>query len=907
MQEETLNIKSPIKSDVTQIELRMNTIVFLIGPSGCGKTHFTENKLIPELHAQGDVKIHHVASDEIRREILGDQTLSKKDAKMLHASKPAFELLDARVRALTSYPVNADFVVIDSTGLSKDFRDSVKRIADDNNYNIAVVMFDYKGRQPYYDFLSDDEESKAVTSRQIKHMREKTFSEVSKKTFNNITKIKSHDLTQYSVSIINYDRYQECILPSGFDYVTIGDIHGCYDEFVALLEKNDFVVADGKITEAEIEDKDFNPKRIVLVGDLVDKGYNVRGVIELVHNNLDMFFMVKGNHENFVYKFLKNLDGDEDSGIRPKDLPPQEVMDIYFDSIELFKSDEELKQKFYDIVDAMKPFLKADHFIVTHAPCDQKYLGKLGAKSEKSQQTIVYPKSMEFDNKQDYLAAKSKFFGFFRNQASRSLPFHLFGHVSSKGVGMRANKVNLDSGAVSGGHLSSIIINPFGRNISRKTPATNENIVKKELNDFFFTPPPKISMDTLESKERGRVFYASEQGVNFISGTICPADKNIVRDENKNIYLDESELESLSKGVEYFKKNGVKKIIAQPKYMGSRANVYLFKDPSKNYTASRQGYIVKPEKIDLTDAYKPLYELSFIKEAFKDNTELLILDAELLPWSAIGKGLIEKNFVTVDKAVTSEIEFLKENGFEEALNAVVDGPYKDCDFEKISHKTSRKDIIKIVGSNNERTFRAIKDYIREFDDIDSLEVMIKIYSRQIELYGSAGDIHFKPFSILKQVFADGTEKLFFDESNEDIYKAISKDDYLVVDLENPEDIKKLQEFYDKTTIDEEMEGIMLKPLTVYVKGVVPAMKVRNPRYLTIIYGPDYLMSTKLEKLINRKKVYKKLETSVNEWEIGKRLLEIPYNKISKENEHYVQAFGEMVIEERNEREIDPRL
>jgi predicted ATPase len=242
MQEETLKIKAPINSEVTQIELRMNTIVFLIGPSGCGKTYFTENKLIPELRAQGDVKIHHIASDEIRRELLGDTTLSKKDAKMLHASKPVFELLDARVRALTSYPVNADFVVIDSTGLSKDFRDSVKRIADDNNYNIAVVMFDYKGRQPYYDYLSQDEESKAVTSRQIKYMRESVMSEVSKKTFNNITKIKSHDLDGYKIDIVDYDRYQECILPSGFDYVTIGDIHGCYDEFIALLEKNGFVI-----------------------------------------------------------------------------------------------------------------------------------------------------------------------------------------------------------------------------------------------------------------------------------------------------------------------------------------------------------------------------------------------------------------------------------------------------------------------------------------------------------------------------------------------------------------------------------------------------------------------------------------------------------------------------------------
>lgn len=229
------------------------------------------------------------------------------------------------------------------------------------------------------------------------------------------------------------------------------------------------------------------------------------------------------------------------------------------------------------------------------------------------------------------------------------------------------------------------------------------------------------------------------------------------------------------------------------------------------------------------------------------------MDAELLPWSAIGRGLIESSFVTVDKAISSEIEFLKATGFDKALDSVYSGPYKDCDFEKISNKTSRKDLIDLIGSNNERTFRCIKDYVREFPGIDELEALTKVYSRQIELYGAEGDIHFKPFSILKEVFEDGTEKLFFDESNEDIYKGINSDNYLVVDLNSEEDLALLRAFYDKTTVADEMEGIMLKPLVVYVKGVAPSIKVRNPRYLTIVYGPDYQTQSKLTKLIQRKK------------------------------------------------------
>lgn len=642
-------------------------------------------------------------------------------------------------------------------------------------------------------------------------------------------------------------------------------------------------------------------KRIILVGDLIDKGYGVREVIEFIYNNLEWFYMVKGNHENFVYKYLRNE-------VEKDKMPPQEIIDVYFDSIKLFESDDELKDKFFKVFESMKPFLKHPDFIVTHAPCDQKYLGKLGTVSERNQRTVVYPKEVDFSSPQEYTIVVSDFFKFFRNQASRSFPFHVFGHVSTKGIAKLYNKVNIDTGAVSGGQLTSISINRSGRHfINHVSTVDNEQIKKKELRYFFELPPAKIYIDSLEGREKGRILTAAENGVNFISGTVCPADRKIVLDENNNMVVSESELESLEQGISYFKKKGVTTIVAQPKYMGSRANIYLFKDPEKNYTTTRGGFVIKPSQIDLTEAYKPLYDLPYIKEAFSKDTKMLILDAELLPWSAIGRGLIESSFVTVDKAIRSEIDFLRKTGFEEALLDVYNGSYKDFDFEKISHKTSREELIKLIGSNSEKTFRCIKDHMREFTSLDELDELLKVYSRQIELYGSDGQVHFKVFSILKEVFEDDSEKLFFNESNADIYSGVNTDTCLVVDLDNEEDVKKLYDFYNKTTIVEEMEGIMLKPLQVYIKGVAPSIKVRNPRYLTIVYGPDYQSKTKLEKLISRKKIKRKLEMSVKEWEIGKRILEIPYNQISKENEHFIQAYGEMVIEERGEKELDPRL
>lgn len=892
MQEKVLK---NIESKVTTFSIKMHTILITIGPSGAGKTTFVNEVVKPSLESKG-VRVAHVSSDEIRRELLGDDSLSKKDSKMLHASKAAFNLLNSKVDALTSYPINTDVVVVDSTGLSEDFRSDIKEIADKNGYNIAVVMFDYKGRQPYYEYLTD-EESKKTTSRQIKYMREEVMSKVSKKTYREIYKVKGRDFENYKIDIFNQEKYNRCILPAKYDYVAIGDIHGCYDEFIALLEKNEFSIDSGKISHED------ERKRIVLVGDLVDKGYNVGSVIDLVHSNLDMIYMTIGNHENFVYRYLQ---GD----IKEKDLPPKDVVDNYFDSISLFEANEGLKQRFFEVVEAMRPFLKheEDLFIVTHAPCDQKHLGKLGSVSERSQRTIVYPKEVEFDSPQDYLEAKHEFFDFFRKQSSRSLPVHLFGHVSSKGISIMHNKINLDSGAVSGGHLSSIIVNRNGKHFKTRVPVIDESKVKKkELVEFFFKLPKKIDIDSLESREKGRILYAAEGGVNFISGTVCPANKKQEKDEDGNILLENSELESLDRAIEYFRSNKVTEVVAQPKYMGSRSNIYLFKDPSKNYTTSRGGHIIKETQVDLTEAYSKLYDIPFIKESFDSGTEMFILDAEMLPWSAMGRGLIDRQFVQTDVALRSEVEFLKSTGFESSIDKIVNGEYKDVDFEKIQHKTSKKDLVNMLGSTKAETFKNIRSYMYESDSLDNIESMLDIYSRQIEIYGQDGDISFAPFSILKQVFEDGTEKLFFNENNDEIYSKINDDKCMVVNLENEEDIQALKDFYNNTTVVEEMEGIMLKPRKVYVRGVAPSIKVRNPRYLTIVYGPDYMSEYKLEKLIKRKGIRRKLEISINEWEIGKRLLEIPYNQISKENKHYIQAYGEMVVQEREERELDPRL
>lgn len=876
--------------EVTNINLKVHTVILLVGPSGAGKTSFAMNYLIPGLRANSSgnkkINVQYVGSDAIRREILDDPSMDKMAKEMVYVSEQAFDMLFNRLKNAVSYPVNAEFVVVDTTGLNKEFREQVIKISRDNGYNVSAILFDYKNRKEYYENIKGGSEDIRVTTRHIDTFKNTTVREIGKKDYDVIVKVKTRNFEKYNVIVDNYEELNSHYLPFGPEYVIFGDIHGCYDEFISLLGKHGFEISsNGRIFHIQ------DGKTIVLVGDIIDKGYDIVKVINLVYNNIDHIKMVLGNHENFVYKYLKGLI-DEKTG------PGKEVIDEYFNTIYILQEDEELKNKFFKIVESCKGFFIHRDFIVTHAPCSTKYLGKLSGNALKAQRDYKYPKYTAEMSEEQYSEVLFKEFEFLRKEAVRNHPYHIFGHIMTMKSNGFFNKVNIDTGCVAGNKLTSVIVNPNGKLFFvDATSYDNEKLKKERLINFFSERPKKeIEFSDLEPREKGRMFHSAVNKVNFISGTVCPADKD----------LEKQDLECLDKAFEYYKSKGISQLVLQPKYMGSRANVYLFRDPEKNYTTTRNGYKVK--QLDLNDAYKPLYEIEYIKDKFQNgNMDLIILDAELLPWSAIGKSLINGSFFTVEEAIKSEVAFLKEHNFEEALMSFYNGPYKASEYETASFKKSKTEMKNLYGDNMERVYRNMKQFMHSYISVENVENNLSVFSRQLELFGGESDPMFKPFSILKEVYLDGTEVLFFDNTNEFVYKAVGLDEMLVIDITNANDLIKAKEFYSKVTDNMEMEGIMVKPDKIYNKGIAPCLKVRNPRYLTIVYGPDYTHEAKFEKLINKKSVGSKLKTSIKEFEIGKKMLEIPYNKIEEANVEYLKIVAEMIIEEKSEKLLDPRL
>lgn len=175
-----------------KLTFKSNTIILLIGPSGAGKSFFSENYL--ETYLQN---YHRISSDQLRENLLcgydfdNELDLDKYQPRMMQVSRQAFNLLYYELEQRTSYPVNNDFIIVDSTGLNKDFRQKIIDIARRNHYNIDCIIFDFKNDDDYFTYVP--EEYQWVTRKHLRKLRKETLQELNLKDFGQKIKIKDRN------------------------------------------------------------------------------------------------------------------------------------------------------------------------------------------------------------------------------------------------------------------------------------------------------------------------------------------------------------------------------------------------------------------------------------------------------------------------------------------------------------------------------------------------------------------------------------------------------------------------------------------------------------------------------------------------------------------------------------------
>lgn len=247
----------------------------------------------------------------------------------------------------------------------------------------------------------------------------------------------------------------------------VGDIHGSYHEFVEMLQDGKGIkVVGNKITVID----DTKYVKHVLVGDYIDKGEfkNIKKTIELIENNLEHFYIVIGNHEWWVAEYLNG-----------KIYPSREVSKVigdYFQTVLLLQSDKELKEKFFKIYNNSFYSIESPFAIITHAPCENKYLYKEDNKSLKNIRNLKVPRMDEFETREEFFQARNECFSFIKNDANPFNKFHIFGHTEIPEPFQYMNKICIDTGCISGNSLTSVMVSIDGvefksykSNVSKKS------------------------------------------------------------------------------------------------------------------------------------------------------------------------------------------------------------------------------------------------------------------------------------------------------------------------------------------------------------------------------------------------------------------------------------------------------
>jgi predicted kinase len=810
-----------------KIVFKPHTVVILVGPTGCGKSTFADS-VVQELG--GLITTRILSSDGYRNQLLGlgaDQDSHSRN--MLEVSRQAFSLLMAELNAFTQFPVSTSLIIVDTRGFDKGFRDEVIGVARNNGYNVDCVCFDYKNAKDYITHVPEHRQQVSLID--VRRFRTKCLPELGRKDFDQFIRVRDPsfqvDLDINLEGILSSTASPYYLVEAGQGVAVISDTHECVDQLKSLLSKLPPHV-----------------NQVVHVGDYLDKGENTAEMIEFMYDLVcnKGHIMVIGNHESYVYHRLTG-------SIEPA---PKDIEDTYFTSIQTLLSSKELQDKFFRIYGMSVPFIKlsaspADGLTVafrttyiTHAPCDTKYLGKFNERARRSQRNL-YIKNREGDERDEMK--------FIFNQASAIEPLHIFGHMAHQGNLVYKNKIFLDTGCVHGGYLTACVITDGAFDFIQ-VPGVNK--MPKDLSKEISQPkivkkPFNINDYSLSPDDQKFLRRTMTNGVKFISGTMAPSPSS------------DGVLEPLSSAFDYYRKRGVEAVVLQPKYMGSRCQFYLnFEEKEKSFAVSRNGYVIR-HVAGLPQLVQEWAEKSKATLGIKEDAKSVILDGELLPWSALGKSLIEKEFYSYASLVHDELSVLSE----------------DSVFQEFT-----------IGIKHDLAGR-----------VNDLGVFVET----LGLYAVNSPLEFKAFNILS------VDDVPYENFSGVAFGKINEAPQCVVDLVNPHqpmggnDLIHAEEFFRKLTVEEGMEGVVVKPVGVDMKGLISIpeyMKVRNEKYLTLVYGYDY--KRRYKQMVDQKDVTSKVRISIAESNLGRQML-------AASEQDRPEFIIKMIAELNQEKTLDPRL
>jgi protein phosphatase len=843
------------------------SLVLLIGPSGAGKSTFAGRFFKPTEVISSDNCRGLVSDDENDQSVTND----------------AFEVL----RFIASKRLAAGrLTVIDATNVQAESRKPLVELARAFHFLPVAIVLDVPEKLCVERNRArpDRQFGNHVVRNQVQQMR-RSLRSLEREGFRHVHVVKPETLATFEIDrqpLWNNLKHEH----GPFDIV--GDIHGCFDELLELLGVLGYQPvgnADGAPTSFSHPEK----RRVIFLGDLVDRGPKICEVLRLVMNMVanGSALCVPGNHEMKLLRKLRGKDVKLSHGMQ------QSVEQLETQSPE-FRS---TVAKFID--DLVSHYvLDGGKLVVAHAGLKESMHGR-GSGAVRSF-SLFGETTGETD---EYgLPVRHNWATEYRGKATV-----VYGHTPVLEAEWLNNTICVDTGCVFGGKLTAL-----------RYP--EREIEQVEAHRIYCEPtrPMSIEKPVLQSAQQhvdGLLDLEDTLGQRTISTRVQHAVT--IRQENAAaalevmsrfaanpkwlIYLPPTMsptetssrpglLEHPEEAFSYYRKAQVSSVMCEEKHMGSRAVVVLCRD--EHVAAQRFGITEHEVGIVYTRTGRRFFADSAIEtqlltrlgkhlETLKLwdslNTDWICLDCELMPWSVKAEDLIREQYAGVGAAAMMATR-AAQTTLDQAARRHLDVSML------IDNVTSRRMQI-------ERYVEAYQPYCWPVLSVDDLKLA------PFHVLATEGRVHSdKPHSwhmAFGQQLASTGDRVFVATPS----KLIRLDDEGACE----------EAFAWWTTLTNRGgEGMVVKPSEFIARSkrglLQPAVKCRGPQYLSLIYGPEYSLAHNLDRLKSRG-VSVKRALALREFSLG---LEGLHRFVERQPLRKVHecVFGVLALESEP---VDPRL
>lgn len=850
-----------------KLEIPELSLVLLIGPSGCGKSSFARTHFLPTEVVSSDACRGLVADNE------NDQS----------ATTDAFDLVHEIARKRLA---RGRLTVIDATNVQPESRKPLVELAREYHVFPVAIVFDLPEKLCHERNAGrpDRQFGAHVVRNQVQQLR-RSMRGLEREGFRYVFRLSSPEDAE-AAEIERQPLWNNRRDEHGpFDIV--GDVHGCLNELLELMAMLGYVVGRSECSFSVIPP---NGRKLVLVGDLVDRGPATPEVLRLVMGMVrdGQALCVPGNHDVKLVRALKGRNVQLAHGLA-------ESMEQLRAQPEEFRTEAE---KFLDGL-VSHYVLDDGKLVVAHAGMKESMQGRGSARvrdfalyGETTGETDEFGLPVRYNWSGDY----------------RGKALVVYGHTPVPEPLWLNNTVNIDTGCVFGGRLTALrypereIVSvparavyyqprkPFLANEAAAQRAAQhaaddvldiEDVIGKRIIDTRLIPRITIreenAMAALEVMSR---FAVDPKWLIYLPPTMSPSETSQLLEL----------LEHPQEAFAYYRHEGVPHVVCEQKHMGSRAVVILCRDES--VSVSRFGVIQPASGAVYTRTGRPFFSDSALEREFLTRvqkaasasglweelaTDWLCLDCELMPWSVKAQELLRLQYAPVATAGT------------ETLSATV---------QLLCQARDRLEGIEPLAVRTDARLAALAKYQ-------------DAYRRYCWPVGSIDDLRLAPFHLLAsegRVHSDRQHTWHV----ELLGRLCAADSQLIlatpfrlVDLNDPASCESATTWWMEIT-SRGMEGMVVKPLDFISKGrrgiVQPAIKCRGAEYLRIIYGPEYLLPENLERLRARG-VGAKRSLASREFALGVEALERFVRKEPLRRIHEC-VFGVLALESEP---VDPRL